>query len=75
MTAATAQPLAEQHATLSSDQIEKLNRNETRSWCSQLGLRVRGTVAELKASLKEHFKSDGNQLINPSLSFPQTLEI
>ena len=70
--AAMAQPSAEQHATLSSsDQIDKLKRNDTRSWCSQLGLRVRGTVPELKARLKEHFKSSGNSLINPSLSFPQ----
>ena len=55
-----AQPTAEQPTCLSADQIEKLNRTETRLWCKHLGLKVRGTVPELKARLKEHFKGSGN---------------
>ena len=37
-------------------EVDALNRDEARDWCSHLGLRVRGTKGELQSRIKAKLK-------------------
>ena len=54
------QPVAPELPRLTDAQIDGLNRTHARELCRQWGLKVRGTVCELKLRLKDHFKKLAN---------------